>query len=49
MPHELICPKCGSIMEYLEEDPDVGLFESINCTNEKCDFVADPADYRDED
>lgn len=42
------CPKCDSLMELVESEPDVGIEGDVYvCTSESCDEVVE-ADYDDE-
>lgn len=36
------CPKCDSLMEFVESEPDVGIEGGIYvCTNQNCNEVSD--------
>lgn len=42
------CPKCDSLMEFVESDPDTGIDGNVYvCTNEKCGEVQEPDDGSD--
>jgi transcription initiation factor IIE alpha subunit len=44
------CPKCNSLMEYMESDPDVGISGHVfECTNEKCGEIIPAEDHGDDE